>query len=153
MGGWLGHDDNRPLAKGAGHYRNANYMAHLVNAIQQAKPGIWGNERFNLDSSVTKSQVLKSTGEKPGKVSINGKEVNVSGSTVTSYWATKEGAPVTTYRFAIGGSDADYQNAWKNILGSIPVVTPPSSSSGSGTTSSSGNTQSGSSGRSRLFNR
>ena len=73
LGGWLGHDDNRPLAKGAGHYRNANYMAHLVNAIQQAEPGIWGNERFNLDSSVTKSQVLKSTGQKPGKVSINGK--------------------------------------------------------------------------------
>ena len=153
LGGWLGHDDNRPLAKGAGHYRNANYMAHLVNAIQQAEPGIWGNERFNLDSSVTKSQVLKSTGEKPGKVTINGKEVTVSGSTVTSYWATKEGAPVTTYRFAIGGSDADYQNAWKNILGSIPAVTPPSSSSGSGSTRSSGNTQSGSSGRSHLFNR
>ena len=153
LGGWLGHDDNRPLAKGAGHYRNANYMAHLVNAIQQAEPGIWGNERFNLDSSVTKSQVLKSTGEKPGKVTINGKEVTVSGSTVTSYWATKEGAPVTTYRFAIGGSDADYQNAWKNILGSIPAVTPPSSSSGSGSTRSSGSTQSGSSGRSRLFNR
>ena len=153
LGGWLGHDDNRPLAKGAGHYRNANYMAHLVNAIQQAEPGIWGNERFNLDSSVTKSQVLKSTGEKPGKVTINGKEVTVSGSTVTSYWATKEGAPVTTYRFAIGGSDTDYQNAWKNILGSIPAVTPPSSSSGSGSTRSSGNTQSGSSGRSRLFNR
>ena len=153
LGGWLGHDDNRPLAKGAGHYRNANYMAHLVNAIQQAEPGIWGNERFNLDPSVTKSQVLRSTGQKPGKVSINGKEIEVSGSTVTSYWATKEGAPVTTYRFAIGGSDADYQNAWKNILGSIPAVTSPSSSSGSGTTSSSGNTQSGSSGRSRLFNR
>ena len=153
LGGWLGHDDNRPLAKGAGHYRNANYMAHLVNAIQQAEPGIWGNERFNLDSSVTKSQVLKSTGEKPGKVTINGKEVTVSGSTVTSYWATKEGAPVTTYRFAIGGNDTDYQNAWKNILGSIPAVTPPSSSSGSGSTRSSGSTQSGSSGRSRLFNR
>ena len=128
-------------------------MAHLVNAIQQAEPGIWGNERFNLDSSVTKSQVLKSTGEKPGKVTINGKEVTVSGSTVTSYWATKEGAPVTTYRFAIGGNDTDYQNAWKNILGSIPAVTPPSSSSGSGSTRSSGSTQSGSSGRSRLFNR
>ena len=152
LGGWIGHDDNRPLAKGAGHYRNANYMAHLVNAIQQAEPGIWGNERFNLDPSVTKSQVLKSTGEKAGKVTINGKEVTVSGSTVTSYWATKEGAPVTTYRFAIGGSDADYQNAWKSILGSLPVVTPPSSSSSSGANSNN-NTQSGSSGRSRLFNR
>ena len=145
LGGWLGHDDNRPLAKGAGHYRNANYMAHLVNAIQQAEPGIWGNERFSLDPSVTKSQVLKSTGEKPGKVTINGKEVTVSGSTVTSYWATKEGAPVTTYRFAIGGSDADYQNAWKSILGSLPTLpTPtfPSSSGSSGTSSSTRSNQS-----------
>ena len=145
LGGWLGHDDNRPLAKGAGHYRNANYMAHLVNAIQQAKPGIWGNERFSLDPSVTKSQVLKSTGEKPGKVTINGKEVTVSGSTVTSYWATKEGAPATTYRFAIGGSDADYQNAWKSILGSLPSLptpTLPSSSGSSGTSSSTRSNQS-----------
>ena len=145
LGGWLGHDDNRPLAKGAGHYRNANYMAHLVNAIQQAEPGIWGNERFNLDPSVTKSQVLKSTGEKAGKVTINGKEVTVSGSTVTSYWATKEGAPVTTYRFAIGGSDADYQNAWKSILGSLPSLpspTLPGSSGRSGTSSSTRSNQS-----------
>ena len=145
LGGWIGHDDNRPLAKGAGHYRNANYMAHLVNAIQQAEPGIWGNERFSLDPSVTKSQVLKSTGEKPGKVTINGKEVTVSGSTVTSYWATKEGAPVTTYRFAIGGSDADYQNAWKSILGSLPSLpspTLPGSSGRSGTSSSTRSNQS-----------
>ena len=145
LGGWIGHDDNRPLAKGAGHYRNANYMAHLVNAIQQAEPGIWGNERFNLDPSVTKSQVLKSTGEKAGKVTINGKEVTVSGSTVTSYWATKEGAPVTTYRFAIGGSDADYQNAWKSILGSLPSLpspTLPGSSGRSGTSSSTRSNQS-----------
>ena len=145
LGGWIGHDDNRPLAKGAGHYRNANYMAHLVNAIQQAEPGIWGNERFNLDPSVTKSQVLKSTGEKAGKVTINGKEVTVSGSTVTSYWATKEGAPATTYRFAIGGSDADYQNAWKSILGSLPTLptpTLPSSSGSSGTSSSTRSNQS-----------
>ena len=145
LGGWLGHDDNRPLAKGAGHYRNANYMAHLVNAIQQAEPGIWGNERFSLDPSVTKSQVLKSTGEKAGKVTINGKEVTVSGSTVMSYWATKEGAPVTTYRFAIGGSDADYQNAWKSILGSLPSLpspTLPGSSGRSGTSSSTRSNQS-----------
>ena len=142
LGGWLGHDDNRPLAKGAGHYRNANYMAHLVNAIQQAEPGIWGNERFNLDSSVTKSQVLKSTGQKPGKVLINGKEVDISGSTVTSYWATKEGAPVTTYRFAIGGSDADYQNAWKSILGNLPSLTLPNVNNNSGTRSSTGTSRS-----------
>ena len=134
LGGWLGHDDNRPMAKGAGHYRNAKYMAHLVNAIQQAEPGVWGNERFNLDSSVTQSQVLRSTGQKPGKVSVNGKTVDLSGSTVTSYWANKTGAPTTSYHFAIGGSEADYQNAWSSIVSTLPT---PSSSSTSSSSSSS----------------
>ena len=142
LGGWLGHDDNRPMAKGAGHYRNAKYMAYLVNAIQQAEPGIWGNERFNLDSSVTQSQVLKSTGQKPGKVSVNGKTVDLSGSTVTSYWANKTGAPTTSYHFAIGGSEADYQNAWSSIVSTLPT---PSSSSTSSSSSSSGSSSSTSS--------
>ena len=143
LGGWLGHDDNRPMAKGAGHYRNAKYMAHLVNAIQQAEPGVWGNERFNLDSSVTQSQVLRSTGQKPGKVSVNGKTVDLSGSTVTSYWANKAGAPTTSYHFAIGGSEADYQNAWSSIIGSFSS-TPSSSDTSSSSTSSSSSTQSNS---------
>ena len=95
-------------------------MAYLVNAIQQASPSVWGSERFSLDSSVTSSQVLRSTGQKPGKVTINGREIEVTGEMVTSYWANQTGAPNTTYRFAIGGSDADYQNAWNTILGSLP---------------------------------
>ena len=126
LGGWVGHDDNSSLAQGA-YYRNAKYMAHLVNAIQQAAPSAWGSERFKLDSSVTSSQVLKSTGQKPGKVTINGKEINLSGETVTSYWANQAGAPTTTYKFAIGGSDADYQNAWNTILGSLPKASSSSS--------------------------
>lgn len=126
LGGWVGHDDNSSLAQRA-YYRNAKYMAHLVNAIQQAAPSAWGSERFKLDSSVTSSQVLKSTGQKPGKVTINGKEINLSGETVTSYWANQAGAPTTTYKFAIGGSDADYQNAWNTILGSLPKASSSSS--------------------------
>lgn len=143
LGGWLGHDDNRPMAKGAGHYRNAQYMAYLVNAIQQAEPGVWGNERFNLDSSVTQSQVLRSTGQKPGKVTVNGKTVDLSGSTVTSYWANKVGAPTTSYHFAIGGSEADYQNAWSSIVSTLP--TPSSSSTSSNNSSSSSSSASSSS--------
>ena len=137
LGGWIGHDDNHSLSRRAGYSNNSNYMAHLVNAIQQASPSIWGNERFALDPSVVKSEVLKSTGQKPGKVSVEGKEVEVTGSTVTSYWANKAGAPATSYRFAIGGSDADYQNAWSSIMGSLP--TPSSSSSSSSSSNNSSN--------------
>ena len=145
LGGWLGHDDNRPMAKGAGHYRNAKYMAHLVNAIQEAEPGVWGNERFNLDSSVTQSQVLRSTGQKPGKVTVNGKTVDLSGSTVTSYWANKAGAPTTSYHFAIGGSESDYQNAWSSIVSTLPTPSSSSTSSSSSSSASSSSTSSSSS--------
>ena len=145
LGGWLGHDDNRPMAKGAGHYRNAKYMAHLVNAIQEAEPGVWGNERFNLDSSVTQSQVLSSTGQKPGKVTVNGKTVDLSGSTVTSYWANKAGAPTTSYHFAIGGSESDYQNAWSSIVSTLPTTSSSSTSSSSSSSASSSSTSSSSS--------
>lgn len=145
LGGWLGHDDNRPMAKGAGHYRNAKYMAHLVNAIQEAEPGVWGNERFSLDSSVTQSQVLRSTGQKPGQVTVNGKTVDLSGSTVTSYWANKAGAPTTSYHFAIGGSESDYQNAWSSIVSTLPTPSSSSTSSSSSSSASSSSTSSSSS--------
>lgn len=145
LGGWIGHDDNHSLSRRAGYSNNSNYMAHLVNAIQQAEPGVWGNERFNLDSSVTQSQVLRSTGQKPGKVSVNGKTVDLSGSTVTSYWANKAGAPTTSYHFAIGGSESDYQNAWSSIVSTLPTPSSSSTSSSSSSSASSSSTSSSSS--------
>ena len=92
-------------------------MAQLVNAIYQADPSLLGvQDKFTFDKSVIRSEVLKSTGEKPGRVNVNGRDVDVSGQMVTSLWA-KNGAPTTQYHFAIGGSDSDYQNAWAAILG------------------------------------
>ena len=147
LGGWIGHDDNHSLSRRAGYSNNSNYMAHLVNAIQESEPGIWGNERFSLDPSVVKSEVLKSTGQKPEKVSVEGKEVEVTGSTVTSYWATKAGAPTTSYHFAIGGSESDYQNAWSSIVSTLP--TPSSSSTSSSSSSSSSSSDSSNSSATR----
>lgn len=117
LGGWIGHDDNTSMQALTGYNNNANYMANLVNAIYQADPNVWGvGDKFSLDKSVIKSDVLRSTGERPGQVNVNGRNVNLSGPTVQSNWA-KNGAPATQYRFAIGGNDADYQNAWSQILG------------------------------------
>ena len=89
-----------------------------MNLIYQADPNVFGlGDRFNLDSSVISSEVLKSTGTKPGRVTINGRDVSLGGQTVTSYWA-KNGAPSLSYRFAIGGTDSDLQQAWGAIAGS-----------------------------------
>ena len=139
LGGWIGHDDNTSMAALTGYNNNAAYMAYLANAIYEADPEAWGiGEKFNLDSSVIKSDVLKSTGERPGTVTINGRSINLSGPTVPSYWA-KNGAPTTSYRFGIGASDADYQRAWGAILGGYTsnFSSNSNSSSNNGTNSSS----------------
>lgn len=117
LGGWIGHDDNSSMAALTGYNNNAAYMAYMVNAIYQADPNAWGvGDKFTLDPSVIKSDVLKATGEKAGSVTVNGRSINLSGQTVPSYWA-KNGPPVTSYRFGIGGTDSDYQKAWAAILG------------------------------------
>jgi penicillin-binding protein len=119
LASWAGHDDGSPMAALTGYKNNSEYVAHLVNSIYQASPAVIGvDQKFTLDPSVTKSTVLKSTGEKPGTFSGGGyTNFNLSGDTTTSYWAKSEGAPTTQYKFAIGGSDSDYSNAWTQITG------------------------------------
>lgn len=115
LGGWAGHDDNHSMAALTGYNNNANYMANLVNAIDQASPNIFGNsDKFSLDSSVIKATVLKSTGLQAGTVTVNGRSITVGGETTVSYWA--QGGPGTmTYKFAIGGTDSDYAKAWSSL--------------------------------------
>ncbi|MGO2989034.1 transglycosylase domain-containing protein [Lactococcus cremoris] len=138
LGGWAGHDDNSPMTSKSGYINNAAYIAQLVNAINAADPNIFGpGQKFtdpNTDPNVTKSKVLVSTGEKPGKVIVklaNGKtqEVNLGGETTTSFWATKAGAPTTTYDFSIGGSASDIAAGWKKILPSFNFSQTSSSKS------------------------
>ena len=117
LGGWIGHDNNASMQTLTGYNNNAQYMAQLANAIYQADPSLFGiQDKFTLDKSVIRSEVLKATGERPGRVNVNGRDIDVSGQMVTSLWA-KNGAPTTQYRFAIGGSDSDYQSAWAAMLG------------------------------------
>lgn len=140
LGGWIGHDNNAPMASLTAYSNNGTYMANMVNAINAADPSIFGaGKKFpdpNKDPNVTKSQVLASTGEKPGKVTGGVlKDVNVTGTMTTSFWATKAGAPTTQYNFAIGGSASDVADAWNKILPNFKAgaPTPPSSSTSSNT--------------------
>lgn len=117
LGGWAGHDDNSPLSSNAGYENNALYMANLVNAINSADASVFGSgQKFALDDSVIRADVLKSTGLKPASVSHDGKTSNLSGETTTSNWA-KNGLGDSTYDFMIGGSDSDKATAWKSVGG------------------------------------
>ena len=42
-----------------------------------------------------RSEVLKSTGERPGRVNVNGRDVDVSGQMVTSLWAKNGAQPLS----------------------------------------------------------
>lgn len=117
LGGWAGYDNNGPTASRTGYTYNAQYMAQLTSAIYNANPAIFKTgDKFNMDSSAIKASVLKSTGLKPATVNVNGRNISLSGEMVDSYWA-KNGPGDTTYKFAIGGTDSDYQKAWSSILG------------------------------------
>ncbi|WP_027968016.1 penicillin-binding protein PBP1B [Streptococcus equinus] len=122
LGGWAGNDDNTSLDSMAGYRYNAQYMANLVNSIYNANSNTFGTGKYNLSSNVMKSTVLKATGLQPGTVTVNGRSLNVSGETTTSYWA-KTGAGNMTYKFAIGGTDSDYTKAWDVLLHNSSIKT------------------------------
>lgn len=122
LGGWAGNDDNTSLDSMAGYRYNAQYMANLVNSIYNANSNTFGTGKYNLSSNVMKSTVLKATGLQPGTVTVNGRSLNVSGETTTSYWA-KTGAGNMTYKFAIGGTDSDYAKAWDALLHNSSIKT------------------------------
>ncbi|TCD45506.1 penicillin-binding protein [Streptococcus sp. X16XC17] len=132
IGTWAGHDDNTGMDWLTGYNNNAQYVAYVVNALQQTDAGLFDGE-FAIDESVIASSVLRSTGQRSGAVQVNGRSVTVSGALTTSYWA-KNGAPVTSYNFMIGGTDGDRATAWNTLFGS---PTKPSSSTKSPNSSSS----------------
>ncbi|MGM0237763.1 transglycosylase domain-containing protein [Enterococcus sp. AZ103] len=113
LGSWTGKDDNSAMADGTGN-RTATYMAYLANQIYSVAPSLFDpKEKFELDDSVKKEKVSEFTGLKEGKVAFEGKNISVPGGDTTSLWAT--GGPAdNTYKFGIGGTNANYKNYWDN---------------------------------------
>ena len=114
LSSWTGHDLPAPMTTTSGD-NNGNYMANLANALYYANPELFGiGQKFELDPSVIKSKVSEFTGEKPGSITYNGAKFNTPGKTTTSYYA-KDGAPQSTYKFGIGGTDSNYASYWGNL--------------------------------------
>ncbi|MGT2716501.1 penicillin-binding protein PBP1B [Streptococcus respiraculi] len=137
LGTWAGHDDNTGMELLTGYNNNSAYVAYLTSAIYEASPELFEG-RFELDDSVIASSVLASTGMRPATVHVNGVPITPGGAMTTSYWA-KNGAPITDYKFMIGGTDGDYVKAWSTFT--PPAPSKPKSSSSSSKTSSSSDTK------------
>ncbi len=140
VGTWAGHDDNTGMEPLTGYNNNAAYVSYLISTLYDTDPSLFDG-RFELANGVIVSNVLTSTGQRPGTVQHNGRTTTVYGAQTTSYWA-KNGAPVTSYNFMVGGTDSDRAKAWNSLFGSS--TTKPSSSSSSKKPSNSSTTAGGS---------
>ncbi|NQN49304.1 penicillin-binding protein [Streptococcus suis] len=116
LGTWAGNDDNSEMYVWTGYHNNSQYVAHMVNALYNVNAEMFAG-RFELDGSVIASNVVASTGQRAGATQVNGRQIMIGGATTTSYWA-KNGAPVTSYNFMVGGTDSDRAQAWNSIFGS-----------------------------------
>lgn len=116
LGSWSGREDSKP-SDASGGQRTANYMAQLVYAIYQANPDIIKtSDTFQLDPSVKSFNVSKFSGTKPGgTMTINNTTFTAPTETVTSYWA-KNGPADISFKFGIGGTDANYNDYWKSVI-------------------------------------
>lgn len=132
LGTWAGNDDNSEMYVWTGYHNNSQYVAYMVDALYNVDSTMFAG-KFELDKSVISSSVVASTGQRPGTTQVNGRQFTVSGALTTSYWA-KNGAPVTSYKFMVGGTESDYSKAWATVFGSTNGTTTNSSRS---TTSSS----------------
>ncbi|HFI0054487.1 TPA: penicillin-binding protein PBP1B [Streptococcus suis] len=131
LGTWAGNDDNSAMYVWTGYHNNSQYVAHMVDALYDVNADLFAG-RFELDSSVIASTVVASTGQRAGATQVNGRQVMVGGATTISYWA-KNGAPVTSYNFMVGGTDSDRAQAWNSVIGSQTPSTTTSNQRSSST--------------------
>lgn len=134
VGTWAGHDDNTGMDHLTGYNNNAQYVSYLVSTLHDTNPSLFEGQ-FGLSDGVIASSVLTSTGQRPGTTQYNGRSITVYGAQTTSYWA-KNGAPVTSYNFMVGGTDSDRARAWNSLFGSPAKKKTPASSSKKPTTPS-----------------
>ncbi len=122
LSSWIGYDEPTEMYK-TWNKQNMIYWADVANYVYQRHPDIFGvDQKFSLDSSVKKEKVAEFTGEKPGIVQVNGRRIDLKGSKeTTNLYATDE-VPYSQFRFGIGGTDSNYQDAWRSFT---PYTRPP----------------------------
>ena len=115
MSSWIGYDDNTKMYS-TWNKQNMTYWAYMTSYVYQRNPDIFKvNDKFSLDPTVKKEKVVEFTGEKSGIVKVGNTQINLKGAKeVESLYAT-DGAKDSTFKFGIGGTDANYTAAWRTF--------------------------------------
>lgn len=117
---WIGYDNfygnNYNLSSSSSDI-NQEYWAQIANTVYKDNPKVMRlKEKFNKPATVKSAKVSKLTGAIPGAVSYRGYSHSLAGNTTSLYL---KNAPKQTslYKFAIGGSKANYKSFWNNYFG------------------------------------
>ncbi|MGY3703103.1 transglycosylase domain-containing protein [Vagococcus martis] len=115
MSSWIGYDDNTQM-NSTWNKQNMVYWAYMTNYVYQRNPDVFkASDKFTLDPSVKKEKVVEFTGEKVGVVKVDNQQINLKGSKeIDSLYAT-DGPKDSVFKFGIGGTDANYKDAWKTF--------------------------------------
>lgn len=118
MSSWIGYDDMKISMPDSWNKQNMYYWAYVTNYVYQSHPEIFGvNEKFTLDPTVHRQQVVEFTGEKPGSFNTDGYDMNMShAKTKTSLYSEGSGAPDARFKFGIGGTDENYRREWNSYI-------------------------------------
>lgn len=109
---WIGKSYGKQMPQSFGQ-NNMRVWAAIAGAAYQINPDIFQtSKRFELDPSVHVAKVSNITGTKMGVAYINGIQYYTPGKEVNSYFVPSSGPLDPTFRFGIGGTDAQYQNYW-----------------------------------------
>lgn len=117
MSSWIGHDDPTSMPD-SWNKQNMYYWAYMTNYVYQQNPDIFGvNEKFTLDPTVQRQEVVDFTGEKPASFNTNGYDMNLTHEkTKTSLYSEGSAAPDSKFKFGIGGTEENYRSEWNSYI-------------------------------------
>lgn len=117
MSSWIGYDDQTQMAT-SWNEQNMIYWAYITNYVYQQNPDIFGvYEKFTLDPTVQRQEVVDFTGEKPASFNTYGYDMNLTHEkTKTSLYSEGSAAPDSKFKFGIGGTEENYRSEWNSYI-------------------------------------
>lgn len=120
LASWMGYDNfygNQHTLNSSASSANLTYWSQMANLIYSQQPSLLKLDHAMARPSGVKShQVLSSTGTAEGNLTVNNQSFDLKGNLVTALF-NDSNPTAPSEKFAIGGTDKNYQLFWDNFMG------------------------------------
>lgn len=126
IGSWIGydsryHDYTIDVNDGFGleSVRSQIYWSRIVNDLYEKQPEIFGTERrFEQPASVQRQTILEQTGTLPGRTTVNGQAIELTGPTREDLFKVSNPAPPLTENFLFNATPEEVASFWNSVIAS-----------------------------------